>query len=240
MCQSKAKFLTSMLKKDEVPLRPHVREVMADAVADTMHVAFIAGTQSDTTDEVVASALRQLGPHTGSQVKVFNCNKTAGEELAAAQDHLKGFEKGFENAVEPNMSNALMSESLKHAAMQEKQRSACAFVQSLQENGSGESPTPITLDASLVASNRRIVSAEFLAALAAALGVRMANCLLLASSLGVAQAGCTAGMLTIAIPRKMALQGSFPGVAAKMDGYGTGAATWPRLRSLLGSNVQQS
>lgn len=83
------------------------------------------------------------------------------------------------------------------------------------------------------AVSKRTVTAEFLAAVAASLGVRLAACLLVASSIGVVQAGSGAGIVTVAVPRRMALQGTFPGTAAKFEGYGPGCATWPRLRGLL-------
>ena len=35
------------------------------------------------------------------------------------------------------------------------------------------------------------------------------------------------------VPRKFALQGSFPAARAKFDGFGAGLATWPRLLALL-------
>jgi hypothetical protein len=47
------------------------------------------------------------------------------------------------------------------------------------------------------------------------------------------QAGCTAGLMTVVVPRKFALQGTYPGVAAKVEGYGAGYATWNRLSSML-------
>ena len=49
----------------------------------------------------------------------------------------------------------------------------------------------------------------------------------------VLQAGADAGMMAVAVPRRLALQGTYPGVAAKVEGYGPGYCTWGRLRSML-------
>eukprot|EP00955_Chlamydomonas_euryale_P071143 360973-Chlamydomonas_euryale.AAC.14 len=57
--------------------------------------------------------------------------------------------------------------------------------------------------------------------------------LLVASGAGVADAGCTAGLPTAVVPRKMGGQGSFPAGAVKFEGYGGGSATWPRLLSVV-------
>ena len=43
-----------------------------------MHVALIAGTNSDCAEDVVASIQRQLGD-LGSRVRVFSCNPAKGE-----------------------------------------------------------------------------------------------------------------------------------------------------------------
>ena len=40
-------------------------------------------------------------------------------------------------------------------------------------------------------------------------------------------------MMAVAVPRRLALQGTYPGVAAKVEGYGPGYCTWGRLRSML-------
>ncbi len=47
------------------------------------------------------------------------------------------------------------------------------------------------------------------------------------------QAGEAAGLFPIVVPRKFALEGSFPAARAKFGGFGAGLATWPRLLALL-------
>lgn len=71
------------------PLAPHFQlftltfpppppQVIRDALSDSMEVVLLAGTQSDTPDEVAQSALRQLGPDAGSRVRVFSCARATG------------------------------------------------------------------------------------------------------------------------------------------------------------------
>lgn len=220
VADAKAEELSLLLKDDMVPLRPHVSEVIADAIRDNVKVCLIAGTISDSGDEVASSVLRQLDPDLRSHVRVFNCSQSRGELIKSQQ------QEDGEMSIE--MSMGMM---IKDAQDREKQRSAAAFVSSLDQP---DSPMPIMLSNNLIAQrNRRQVTAEFLAALTAACGVKLGETLLAASSVAVAQAGCAAGMTTVAIPRRMAFNGSFPGVAAKMEGYGVGSATWPRLRGVL-------
>ena len=79
--------LHSTLRKSLPP--PHV-QVIADALADSVQVALIAGTLSDNGDEVAASVLRQLGPDIGRRVRVFNCNQSRGEGVRSV--HTSGLE----------------------------------------------------------------------------------------------------------------------------------------------------
>lgn len=220
VADAKAEELSQLLRDDLVPLRPHVNEVIADAINDHVKVCLIAGTISDSGDEVAASVLRQLEPDLRPHVRIFNCARSRGEIKAQQEEE--------EDGGEEEMSMGMM---FRDAQDREKQRSAAAFVKSLNQP---DAPLPIMLDNNLIAQrNRRQVTAEFLAALTAACGVKLGESLLAASSVNVAQAGLSAGMTTVAIPRRMAFDGSFPGVAAKLEGYGIGSATWPRLRGVL-------
>ena len=77
------------------------------------------------------------------------------------------------------------------------------------------------------------VSAAWLAAVAATLGVPAARCLVLASSGSLVAAAREAGMVPIAIPRQGAAWAAYDAAAAKFEGFGPGYATWPRLKAQL-------
>ncbi|GAX78053.1 hypothetical protein CEUSTIGMA_g5495.t1 [Chlamydomonas eustigma] len=225
ICQGKALELTKMLQNDQVPLRPSVEEVISDALKDSFQVALISGTTSDQGDEVAASVLRQLGSDIASKVRVFNASPSPGER------------EGEEDSEMSEMRD--LGALLSAAAAKEKAKSAAEFVSAMQQTGTDGTnikDSAIVLDQSLTTrSNRRAVTPELIAALAATLGVRISKSILIAANLGVTQAGCSAGLMTVAVPRKLALQGTYPGVVAKVEGYGAGYATWNRLSSMLKS-----
>lgn len=77
-----------------------------------------------------------------------------------------------------------------------------------------------------------------LAAVAATLDVPASRCLVIASSSDLINAATAAGMVAIAMPRKMAYSASYPAAAAKFEGFGPGAATFGRLQSLLQAAAQ--
>ncbi|KAG1654905.1 hypothetical protein FOA52_003147 [Chlamydomonas sp. UWO 241] len=221
ICELKCTMMTRMLKKDEVKLRADVAGVITGAQSSGVGVAFIAGTQSDSASEVVDSCLRQLGDEVAESVKVFTVIKARG-----------GAADGEEAPP------ASFSEALRNAAAREKARSAAEFVASLKaDTGAPDcahAMPPIALGNQILANaNRLRVTPEWLAALAAGLGVRTACVLLVASGAGVAEAGCAAGCATAAVPRRMAFQGTFPAGTPKFEGYGPGYATWSRLQALV-------
>ena len=64
--------------------------------------------------------------------------------------------------------------------------------------------------------------------------VPLSQSMLLAANNRVMQAGVAAGMQVVAVPRKLALSGTFPNIVAKFEGYGPGLCTWGRLKALTG------
>ncbi|GBF91601.1 hypothetical protein Rsub_04341 [Raphidocelis subcapitata] len=76
------------------------------------------------------------------------------------------------------------------------------------------------------------VPPEWLAAVAATLGVPAARCIVVGSSGALVSAAAAAGMVAVALPRQAALAASYPDAAAKFEGWGPGYATWPRLAGL--------
>jgi beta-phosphoglucomutase-like phosphatase (HAD superfamily) len=69
---------------------------------------------------------------------------------------------------------------------------------------------------------------------AATLDVPSSRCLAIAASSDLVNAAAAAGMVPVAVPRKMAGAASYPAAAAKFDGFGPGGgATWNRLAALL-------
>lgn len=77
-----------------------------------------------------------------------------------------------------------------------------------------------------------------LAAVAATLDVPAARCMTIASSSELINAAAAAGMVPVAIPRKMAYSASYPAAVAKFEGFGPGAATFNRLQALLQAAAQ--
>lgn len=79
----------------------------------------------------------------------------------------------------------------------------------------------------------RTVSPAWLSAVAATLGAPSSGCVLVASSGELIAAGTAAGMLALAVPRKMAGAASYPTAAAKFEcGFGPGAATWRKASAV--------
>lgn len=79
----------------------------------------------------------------------------------------------------------------------------------------------------------RRLTPEWLAAVAATLGVPASRCLVVASSGSVVRAAAEAGMVAVGMPRQGALAATYELAAAKFEGFGPGYATWPRLQALL-------
>ena len=78
-----------------------------------------------------------------------------------------------------------------------------------------------------------LVSPAFMAALAATLGTRLANTMLVAGGHTIMEAGKTAGMLTLAVPPSAAQRGGFSADAI-FDGYGAGGGlTWRKAKLIL-------
>jgi beta-phosphoglucomutase-like phosphatase (HAD superfamily) len=78
-----------------------------------------------------------------------------------------------------------------------------------------------------------------LAAIAATLDVPASRCIAIAASSDLINAAAAAGMVPVAIPRRMAFSASYPAAAAKFEGFGPGAATLGRLQSLLQAATRQ-
>jgi beta-phosphoglucomutase-like phosphatase (HAD superfamily) len=85
----------------------------------------------------------------------------------------------------------------------------------------------------LAAGASQAANRALMAAVAATLDVPASRCLALASSSDLVNSAAAAGMVAVAIPRKMAYSASYPAAVAKFEGFGPGYATFGRLQSLL-------
>jgi beta-phosphoglucomutase-like phosphatase (HAD superfamily) len=74
---------------------------------------------------------------------------------------------------------------------------------------------------------------------AAILDVPVSRCIAVASSSDIINAAAAAGMVPVALPRKMAYAASYPAAAAKFECWGPGAATFNRLLTLLPGDAEQ-
>ncbi|KXZ46741.1 hypothetical protein GPECTOR_41g706 [Gonium pectorale] len=205
--------LTKLLAKDGMPLRPDVKQVIADAVADGVAVSLLAGTQCTAPEELAASCLRLLGPELAGAVRVFTF------ALAAPRDEDAGSSGAGAGggAGEPTLSQMLSA-----AAGDLKQRAAMQLVASMQsiskerEKSGASALVGVSIDPSLLAAggDQQRLSSGYISAL-------------------VATTGAPAGSTIAVGATNTMLQGSFPTARAKFDGFGPGLATWPRMRSLL-------
>lgn len=97
---------------------------------------------------------------------------------------------------------------------------------------------PATATARCTAGSASSASAAWLAAVAATLCDSPRAAVLLASSADLVAAGAAAGMVAVAVPRKMAYAASYPAAAAKFEALGPGYATWQKLCSLYSARQQ--
>lgn len=220
----KEKELVKLLNKDGVPLRPDVKQVLADAVADGAAVSLLCGTQCTTAPELAASCLRLLGPELEPKLRVFTFSLAPPGAAGEDGDGAEG--------------SPMLSQLLSAAAGDLKQRQAMQLVCSLKgigKSSDGGSSVALGVDPSLMAAggSQQRITPEYLAALLATTGVPAASTIAVAASNSMLQAAAGAGMLPVAVPRKFASAGSFPTARAKFDGFGPGLATWPRLKALL-------
>ncbi|KAG2430079.1 hypothetical protein HXX76_010178 [Chlamydomonas incerta] len=231
--QLKEKELVKLLQKDEVPLRQDVKQVLGDAVAAGAVVSLLCGTQCTTAEELAASCVRLLGPELGGAVRVFTF------ALAPPADA----------DAEDEAPTPMLSQMLSAAAGDLKQRAAMQLVCRWKSVGAGDEPSgaaadggggqglPVGLgvDPSIMAAggSQKRITPEFLSALVATTSVPTARTVVVAASNSMLSAGEAAGLFPVVVPRKFALQGSFPAARAKFGGFGAGLATWPRLLALL-------
>jgi beta-phosphoglucomutase-like phosphatase (HAD superfamily) len=89
------------------------------------------------------------------------------------------------------------------------------------------------------AGTSQAANTALLAAVAATLDVPARCCMVIASSNDLVNAAAAAGMVAVAIPRKMAYSASYPAAVAKFEGFGPGYATFGRLQSLLQQSAGQ-
>ncbi|GFR47046.1 hypothetical protein Agub_g8731 [Astrephomene gubernaculifera] len=246
--QLKEQQLERLLARDAVPLRQDVRQVISDAVSDGAAVSLLAGTQCVRAEQLAASCVRQLGPEltaAGGPLRVFTFSLAppSPDSSTSTGGASGGGGEGAEGeGGDVGAGSQQLSQLLSAAAGDLKQRAALQLVCSWQQSvgkgggeGGDQEPVGLGVDPSLLAAggSQQRLSPEFLSALVATTGVAAGRTLAVAASNGVMQAAAGAGLVPVAVPRKFATQGTFPAAVAKFEGFGAGAATWPRLRSLL-------
>jgi len=195
---------------------------MRDAVASGAVVALLAETASTPEEDVVTSCLKQLDDDVASALRVYSAGLHRRPTEEEAEEEQGGSGGGSGGA----------GLDFRAAAARVQQRAAEDFLQRLDQ-GAPKGAARVSLDARLQNPAARGLSAEWLAAVAATLGVPAARCLCVASSGSVVTAAAQAGMTAVAMPRQGALAATYEAAAAKFEGFGPGYATWARLKAVM-------
>eukprot|EP00197_Chlamydomonas_leiostraca_P014992 CAMPEP_0202881112 /NCGR_PEP_ID=MMETSP1391-20130828/36057_1 /ASSEMBLY_ACC=CAM_ASM_000867 /TAXON_ID=1034604 /ORGANISM="Chlamydomonas leiostraca, Strain SAG 11-49" /LENGTH=376 /DNA_ID=CAMNT_0049563741 /DNA_START=199 /DNA_END=1329 /DNA_ORIENTATION=- len=221
--EHKVAALHKMLTNKLVPLRPEVKQVIDEALAAGAQVAIMSGTLSENSELVVANAMAQLGEETAAEIRVFSSGVVP---QANASTGGSVEEEGGDTMGAGSMR------SLAEAQARAKVATARQFAAS-----SASTDIPVRVDPQLANAARR-VTPELLAAMAATMDVPLSRCVMLASQANLTDVASSVGMVSVAVPRRMAERGVYNGVRAKFMGYGTGECTWGRLRALLANTPQ--
>lgn len=196
----KKKHLRLLAEHGEIPLRKGVLDLVDEALGSGVRVAILAGTQSAREDMLGEAAFRAIGRE--RDVSVFN---VPGSPSSSGSDD----DDDEEEASIPSSSSSSSSESpgtmeagFAAAAAKLKSQGAAAFVRSVAASraadGDDDGEAGVVIDpALLAASSRRTVAPRatpmWLAAAAAALGVRGARCAVVAANYGTLEAARGAG-----------------------------------------------
>ncbi|KAL6748685.1 hypothetical protein V8C86DRAFT_1123586 [Haematococcus lacustris] len=238
--------LTRMLRSCSVPLRTGVKGVICEALASGSTVAWVSGTRCEAADLVVANARAQLPGDVAAQVRVFSSgivpqrapppDLSPPSSSSPSPSPLPSPHREGEGEGEGGGESAM--EVLRQRQGQAKQEQARQFVTEMGKEGAAGGG-PFAVDPTLLAAGAPRMSPEWLAAVAATLGLPMSRCAMLASSSSVTEVAAAAGMLAVAVPRKLAERGMFSGAKAKFPGYESGEATFGRLKALLLQHATQ-
>ncbi|KAI8469587.1 MAG: hypothetical protein J3K34DRAFT_423281 [Monoraphidium minutum] len=218
----KQQHLRRMLRGGQLPLRQDVQRVLQDAVASGAAVALLAETASTPEEDVLGSCLGAIDADLAPALRIY----TAGL-------HRPPFEEG-EGDGEGGTDSVGGGGSFREAAGRVQQAAAAAFVARLNADAP-DGAARVGVGASLQNPAARRVAPEWLAAVAATLGVPSARCLVVATGGSLVAAAAQAGMVAAAVPRQGAPHAAYDAAAAKFEGFGPGYATWPRLKALLGA-----
>lgn len=223
-----------LIKQASIPLRDGVVQVLTQALSSGFRVGFIAETCSDPEDDVISSLLQQLPPDVAAQARVYSTSmgrQPVGEDADGLEET---------GGLGGSSGSSSLEASLSAAATRMKQKGAQEFVERLSAALAGkDAAVQVQIDPLLQqAGSTQSATVALLAAVAATLDVPAARCMTIASSSELINAAAAAGMVPVAIPRKMAYSASYPAAAAKFEGFGPGAATFNRLQALLQAAAQ--
>jgi len=188
----KRKHLRLLAEAGEIPLRKGVIDLVDEALGAGARVGMLAGTQSAPEDLLGQAALRAFGRE--RDVSVFN--------VPSSGDY--GDDDGDDEDSGPSSSSssepATMEAGFAAAAAKLKAQGAAAFVRSVAASKAADGDDGgdgVVIDPALLAASRRNVasglSPTWLAAAAAALGVRGARTAVVGANSGTLEAARGAG-----------------------------------------------
>jgi len=188
----KRKHLRLLAENGEIPLRKGVIDLVDEALGQGVRVGILAGTQSAAEDLLGETALRAFGRE--RDVAVFNVPGSSAKNDSDDDEEEKPSTSSSAD------SPATMEAGFAAAAAKLKAQGAAAFVQSVAASRAADGDDGgdgVVLDPALLAASRRNVasglSPTWLAATAAALGVRGARCAVVAANSATLEAARGAG-----------------------------------------------
>ena len=189
----KRKHLRLLAEAGEIPLRKGVIDLVDEALGAGARVGMLAGTQSAPEDLLGQAALRAFGRE--RDVSVFNV-PSSGDSGDDGGDDDGDSGPSSSSSSEP----ATMEAGFAAAAAKLKAQGAAAFVRSVAASKAADGDDGgdgVVIDPALLAASRRNVasglSPTWLAAAAAALGVRGARTAVVGANSGTLEAARGAG-----------------------------------------------
>lgn len=195
----KKKHLRLLAENGEIPLRKGVIDLVDEALGSGMvRVGVLAGTQSAPEDLLGQAALRAFGRE--RDVAVLNVPSNGSDFGESDDEESAGPSSSSSSSEAPE--TITMEAGFAAAAAKLKAQGAAALVRSVAASraaaaGDGGDGDGVLIDPALLAASRRNVasglSSTWLAAAAAALGVRGARCAVVAANSATLEAARGAG-----------------------------------------------
>ena len=199
----KRKHLRLLAENGEIPLRKGVIDLVDEALGAGVRVGVLAGTQSAPEDLLGQAALRAFGRERDVSVFDVPSGGSRGGDFGDGEDD-DGGSAGPSSSSSSSSSDApetvTMEAGFAAAAAKLKAQGAAALVRSVAASRAADGDDGgdgVLIDPALLAASRRNVasglSSTWLAAAAAALGVRGARCAVVAANSATLEAARGAG-----------------------------------------------